>query len=85
MEMKKIESFKSEKFKENIIANLKSVSGGVETAPVDTAEPVDHIFWRFTNNREVTNYSNCNDNDPRSYTCDYSKDGHTVSVHECFE
>lgn len=84
MEMKKIESFKSEKFKENIITNLKSVSGGVETAPVGTTEPVNHIFWRFTNNREVTNYSNC-DADPRSYSCDYSKDGHVVSTHECFD
>lgn len=76
--MKKIESLKNPKFKENIITNLISVAGGSDVSSTAVTGPGNHIFWRFTNDREVTNYSNCGDNDIRTYTCDASKDGHTT-------
>lgn len=63
--MKKIESLKSEKFKGNVINDLSSVIGG-------------HIFWRFTNNVSVTNYSDCGDTNVSTFSCDTAKDGHTT-------
>lgn len=68
---KKLESLKNGKFKENVINDLTLLNGG-------------NIFWRFTNNIEVTNYSDCGDNDITTFSCDASKDGHiTGSTDSC--